>query len=311
MLAPFGRFVELKKADIVDNGSINLKKFAEGVTFTAIDFAFIISTRHKVLADIMTIVGEKYRAGQVAPLPWKSYPVSDIGSANAEFSRFEHIGKLVLTYGHDDVVPFMPVPVKPRFDPGAAYLLVGGPSGIGAFLSKWMIHQGAKTLVFLSRSVLTGETAGNAKQLRSMGATVLHVQGSVVNKQDVRRALTVSGLPVRGIVNSALVRRNMEFNKLTCAEAHETFAPKSAGSYNLHRLSRKMGFGLDFVVLLGSLTSISRGATHALYSVANCFMDEFCRFRQSQGLPCTTVSIGVIGDVGFMGRYQENMTYLI
>ncbi|KAK0613233.1 polyketide synthase [Immersiella caudata] len=311
LVAPFGRFVELKKADIVDNGSLPLKKFADGVTFTAVDLNYVSETRHKVLTDILAIVGDKYRSGQITSLPWKSFPVSNIGGAYGEFSRFEHTGKLVLTYGDDDVVSYLPVPSKPRFDPGAAYLVVGGLSGIGAFLSKWMVQQGAKTLVFLSRSALSGETAENATQLRSMGAAVLHVQGSVSDEGDVRRALTVSGLPVRGIVNSALVLRNMEFDKLTCAEAHETFAPKIGGNYNLHRVSRELGYGLDFFVLLASLTSICRAATQASYSAANCFMDEFCRFRHRQGLPCTTVSLGVIGDVGFMGRNQGNMQHLI
>ncbi|KAF5679435.1 polyketide synthase [Fusarium heterosporum] len=311
LLAPFGRFVELKKADIVDNGLLSLKKFAEGVTFTAVDLHFISATRHKILTDILATIGDKYRAGQIRPLAWKSYPASNIGGAYADFSRFEHVGKLVLSYGDEDLVPYLHMPSKPKFDPGAAYLVIGGLSGIGAFLSKWMVQQGAKTMVFMSRSALSGDTAENAEQLRSMGATVIHVQGDVANESDVRRALTVSGLPVRGIVNSALVLRNMEFDKLTCAEAHETFSPKIQGNYNLHHLSRKLGHGLDFFLLLGSLTSICRAATQASYSAANCFMDEFCRFRHHQGLPCTTVSLGVVGDVGFMGRNQGNMQHLI
>nr|ALQ32770.1 putative polyketide synthase [Fusarium aywerte] len=311
LVAPFGRFVELKKADIVDNGSLSLKKFAEGVTFTAIDLQFISATRHKILTDVLATIGDKYRSGQLRPLPWKSYPSSNIGGAYADFSRFEHVGKLVLSYGDEDLIPYLHMPPRPKFDPGAAYLVIGGLSGIGAFLSKWMVQQGAKTMVFMSRSALSGDTAENAEQIRSMGATVIHVQGSVADESDVHRALTVSGLPVRGIVNSALVLRNMEFDKLTCAEAHETFSPKIRGNYNLHRLSRKLGYGLDFFLLLGSLTSICRAATQASYSAANCFMDEFCRFRHRQGLPCTTVSLGVVGDVGFMGRNQGNMQHLI
>ncbi|KAF5966955.1 polyketide synthase [Fusarium coicis] len=311
LVAPFGRFVELKKADIVDNGSLSLQKFAQGVTFTAIDLHFISATRHKVLTDVLALIGDKYRAGEIRPLSWKSYPASNIGGAYADFSRFEHVGKLVLSFGDEDVVPYLHVPPKPRFDPGAAYLVIGGLSGIGAFLSKWMVQQGAKTMVFMSRSPLSGDTAENAEQLKEMGATVIHVQGSVANESDVYRALTISGQPIRGIINSALVLRNMEFDKLSCSEARETFSPKIQGNYNLHRLSRKLGYGLDFFILLASLTSICRAATQASYSAANCFMDEFCRFRHRQGLPCTTVSLGVVGDVGFMGRNQGNMQHLI
>lgn len=176
-----------------------------------------------------------------------------------------------------------------------------------------MVQQGVRYIMVLTRSALDDEGLQNVSGLRALGCTVTHIQGSVSDRADVRRALTVPGLPpVRGIVNSALVLRNKEFDRLSCAETHETFAPKIAGNKVLHAVSHdELRLELDFYVLLSSLTSISHVATQASYSAANCFMDEFARFRHKKGLACTSISLGVIGDVGFMGRNQQNMMHLI
>lgn len=313
LVAPFGRFVELKKVDIVDNGTLSLKKFNDGVSFIAVDMHHVCAKRPGTLAQLMRTVGNLYRAGTIATLPVTSFPVSRIGEAYGAFSRFEHTGKLVLSYDAGDAVPYLPLPARPQFRAAATYLIVGGVSGIGAYLARWMVQQGVRHLVVLTRSALNDEGLQNVAGLRALGCTVTHIRGSVSDRADVRRALTVPGLPpVRGIVNSALVLRNKEFDRLTCAEAHETFAPKIAGNKVLHEVSHaELGLALDFFVLLSSLTSICHAATQASYSAANCFMDEFARFRHRQGLACTSISLGVIGDVGFMGRNQQNMMHLI
>ena len=318
LVAPFGRFVELKKVDIMDNGSLNLKKFAEGVSFVGVDMHYVCANRpgpsgerYGTLRSLMETFGSLYRAGTLGPLPLTSLPISQISDAYAAFNRFEHIGKLVLKYEDDDKLPYLPLPKGPAFDPEAAYLIIGGVSGIGAYLSRWMVQQGVRNMVLMTRSALGDEGKQNMAQLESMGAAITHVQGSVDDVDSVRRALTASGLPVKGVVNSALVLRNMEFDKLTWSEMHETFAPKVAGTWVLHNVTQEMGLELDFFVMLSSLTSISHAATQASYSAANCFMDEFARFRHRRGLPCTSIGLGVIGDVGFMGRHQHNMMHLM
>ena len=311
LVVPFGRFVELKKVDIVDNGILSLKKFNEGVSFIAVDMHYVCEHKPSVLLSLMKIIGAMFRAGGIAPLPVTSFPISKIGDAYGEFSHFRHTSKLVLTYDDEDFIPYIPSPSKPKFYGDAAYLVVGGLSGIGSYLSKWMVQQGIRNIVFLARSGVKGEAQKTVERLRSMGATVTTIQGSVSDRRDVARALTVTGLEVRGIINSALVLRNKEFNKLTVDECHETFAPKVAGNMHLHEISQELGYALDFFVMLSSLTSICHAATQSSYSAANCYMDEFARYRRKRGLTCTSISLGVIGDVGFMSRHSHNMMHLL
>ena len=310
LVAPFGRFVELKKADIVDNGTLSLKKFNEGVSFLAVDMHYVCKNKPGVLASLMKTIGSLYRSGQIGPLPVKSFPISEIGHAYGDFSRFQHTGKLVLTYDDEDRIPYIPSPSKPKFYSDAAYLIVGGLRGIGSYLSKWMAQHGVKHIVFLARSPVEGEAQDTVDQLRLLGATVHTVQGSVCERADVERALTASNFPVRGIVNSALVLRNKEFGRLTVDEVHDTFTPKVEGNIYLHEVSLELGYDLDFFVMLSSLTSISHAATQSSYSAANCYMDEFARYRRKRGLAATSIDLGVIGDAGFMSRHQHNMMHL-
>jgi len=310
LVAPFGRFVELKKADIVDNGTLSLAKFNQGVSFLAVDMHYVCEKKPSIMTSLMNTVGALYRSRQIAPLPVHTFSISEIGHAYTQFSRFQHTGKLILTYGDEDELPYLPSPSKPEFHSDAAYLVVGGLRGIGAHLSKWMVLQGAQHIVFLARSSVEGEAQETVDQLRLMGATVDTVQGSVCLRADVQRALTTSKFPIRGIINSALVLRNKEFNRLTIDEVRDTFKPKIEGNIYLHEVSLELGCPLDFFVMLSSLTSISHAATQSSYSAANCYMDEFARYRRKLGLTATSIDLGVIGDAGFMSRHQHNMMHL-
>ncbi|PGH13223.1 hypothetical protein AJ79_03781 [Helicocarpus griseus UAMH5409] len=315
LVAPMGRFIELKKNDILDKGLINLKSFNEGATLIPVDMHYICHHQPSVLVRLMQSVGKMYHAGDIHPLPVQSYPVSKISQAYAEFSRFQHTGKLVLTYEPDCRIPYIREPKPVRFSPDAAYLIVGGLRGIGSYLGKWMVRQGARHLVFLARSAVDDEAPLDVKEtighLREMGATVYTVQGSVCKTEDVERAFNVSGLPVRGVVNSALVLRNMDFSRLTADDVHATFRPKIEGNVNLYEISQKLNTKLDFFVMISSLTSISHAATQASYSAANCFMDEYARHLRRRGVRAASIPLGVIGDAGFMSRNQHNMMHLI
>jgi NADPH:quinone reductase-like Zn-dependent oxidoreductase/NAD(P)-dependent dehydrogenase (short-subunit alcohol dehydrogenase family) len=311
LVAPFGRFVELKKNDILDKGIIGLKNFNEGATFIPVDMHYICDHRPDILERLMKAVGTMYRTGQIDPLPVQSYPISRISQAYQEFSRFQHTGKLVLSYDPEALVPYIHEPRKVKFLPDATYLIVGGLRGIGSYLSKWMVRQGAKHLVFLARSAIEGDAKETVDHLREMGAVVHTVQGSVCDRQDVQRAFTISGPPVRGVINSALVLRNKDFSRLTAEEVHDTFHPKIEGNIYLYETVKQLGLPLDFFVMLSSLTSLSHAATQASYSAANCFMDEYGRYLRKRGVPATSIALGVIGDAGFMSRNQHNMMHLM
>lgn len=68
--------------------------------------------------------------------------------------------------------------------------------------------------------------------------------------------------------------------------------------------------------MTSSIVATVGTATQAAYSAANAFQDEFARFRLSQNLPATSLSLGLILEVGsvskaigFQRLHQHNASY--
>ena len=99
-------------------------------------------------------------------------------------------------------------PKPTHFRSDACYLLVGGLGGLGRVISTWMVENGARTILFLSRSAKEGpETSPFFNELRAQGCEVLTFAGSVTNLSDVEAAVQQATRPVAGIMQMSAVMR--------------------------------------------------------------------------------------------------------
>lgn len=97
-------------------------------------------------------------------------------------------------------------PISFRSD--AFYLLVGGLGGLGRVVSSWMVENGARKILFLSRSAKEGpETTPFFDELRARGCEVLCFAGSVTNLSDVEAAVKQATKPVAGVMQMSAVMR--------------------------------------------------------------------------------------------------------
>lgn len=95
-----------------------------------------------------------------------------------------------------------------HFRADAAYLLVGGLGGLGRAVSMWMVENGARQLIFLSRSAAEGPaTTPFFDELRSQGCRVKTVAGSVSSREDVEKAVGVADGPIAGVMQMSMVLR--------------------------------------------------------------------------------------------------------
>lgn len=62
---------------------------------------------------------------------------------------------------------------------------------------------------------------------------------------------------------------------------------------------------MDFFVMESSVSGIIGNATQAAYAAGNTFLDSFASYRNSQGLPATTIDLGAISDVGYLATNSE------
>ena len=95
-----------------------------------------------------------------------------------------------------------------RFRSDGCYLLAGGLGGLGRVVSTWMVENGARSILFVSRSAKEGpETAPLFDGLRALGCEVLTFAGSVTSRSDVEAAVKQATRPITGVMQMSAVMR--------------------------------------------------------------------------------------------------------
>jgi len=97
ILRTFGRFIQVDKQDIFQGSGLVLTPFQNGLTFTAVDVSLLMKAPKRIqplFKEIMDHLGE----GHFAPVRTTAFPFEKLKDALTLMSRFQHTGKLVLTY---------------------------------------------------------------------------------------------------------------------------------------------------------------------------------------------------------------------
>ena len=163
-----GRFVEVGKADIHGGSKLSLEVFAAGVTYASVMLDKMVMSGEEDGA-----VGEYLQSGLEARMregavghPVNVFDVRDAGLAVGSMARGEHIGKNVLAMrGQVDVTvdagSWRKGEGEGEGEGEGWWLVVGGTSGFGAAIVEWLaVERGVRAVVVMSRSGLTGKTAG-------------------------------------------------------------------------------------------------------------------------------------------------------
>jgi hypothetical protein len=153
-----------------------------------------------------------YQRGKVKPIqPIKSFTPAEVPEALAYMQRGKHIGKILIKMTDDTTALSWSkkINVAPltTFKSEAAYLLVGGLGGIGRAVSNWMVENGARHLIYLSRSGRSQSNNAFIEELQAQGCQPVIINGSVSNIGDVERAIAASPKPISGVINLGMVQK--------------------------------------------------------------------------------------------------------
>ena len=244
----------------------------------------------------------------------------DLDAAEAAAAGAERIVDLVADPDEEDQVAFrdgrryVPRLIRAHAPDGSlairgdgAYLVTGGLGGLGLKVARWLVEQGVRHLVLLGRHGLppreTWATVPPGEELARRTAAVagLEALGARVDvvAADVadRVAMTAlfasfgSGRPaLRGIVHAAAHVGAGPLSEATPAALAAVLAPKAAGAWLLHELSRDLP--LDFYVLFSSTTALLGSSRLGPYAAANQFLDALAHHRRTEGRPALSVNWG-------------------
>ena len=310
-VAPFGRFVEIGKADITRNSRLDMKHFEQNISFASVDLSKVAAKRPQLMRRLLDDVYQLLLDGKIRPIETTVYPISRLEQAFRTLQGGRCTGKLVVVPEPGEVVrataPKTRTADHLRAD--ATYLLIGGTGGLGCSMAKWMVTSGARNIVLTSRkAAITPEVQDVLDHAKSAHAHI------VVKACDVTDPLAVNTLiqkelselpPIRGVVQGAMVLKDVLFENMMHEEWEAVVRPKVVGTWNLHHALADSP--LDFFVCLGSCTGTIGNRGQSAYAAANVFLDHYTQWRNAQNLPgsATCIDLFAVKGVGYLAREKD------
>ncbi|KAI1754183.1 hypothetical protein F4782DRAFT_493555 [Xylaria castorea] len=296
-IAPYGRFIELGKVDIIANSSLPMAQFAKNVAFAAVDLHHVASSNPKLHRSLVESAINLLAYGEVRPpAPLHLYPVSEAEKAFRYIQSGQNTGRTIITLNPKDIVQkFTTIRKEWRFNKDASYLIAGGLGGIGRAVVRWMASRGARSFVLPSRSGPSTKAAIDLiSELTAREIQVLVLRCDLSSTHQVSTLLEscVGIPPIKGCINAAMALQNSVFETMTHAQWTCTVQSKVQASWNLHRL---LPNDMDFFILLSSVAGIYGPIAQSNYTAGCAFQDSLARWRTAAGFP-TSVSL----DLGWM-----------
>lgn len=182
-----------------------------------------------------------------------------------------------------------------------AYIVVGGLTGLGWLIVKYLARRKAGTIITFSRRSLTSETEQRFLNIKYIhGVNILHRAVDITHLDDLTRTIQclqqdLAGVPIRGVFQGAGVLKDKTALNMTQEEFQIPLLPKILGTWNLHHVTKHME--LDIFLMHSSVASAFGNYSQTNYAAANAFQDSFAHYRRSIGLPGQTINWGAL-DVG-------------
>ena len=292
LLRPNGRFLEIGKAGIWTAEAIAALR--PDVAYSPIDLVEVTQHDPGLIQFMLQKIMVQVAAGSLQPLPHQVFAAQDAIAAFRTMQQAKHIGKIVLQLSPNptDARPF-------TIDPNGTYLITGGTGGIGLKLVQWLVEQGAKHLLLLSRRPPSTDAQSDLASLNNQGVQITHHLTDLTNPTDLLPHLSTS-LPLKGIFHLAGTLADATLENLTWQQFEQVLAAKVQGAWNLHQLTQD--HPLDCFVMFSSAASLLGAAGQANYAAANAFLDGLAHLRRQQGLPGLSLNWGAWSQVGMAER---------
>ena len=181
--------------------------------------------------------------------------------------------------------------------PEGTYVITGGIGALGLEVADFLVEQGARRLVLVSRRALPPRSQWNdsesplataiakVKYLESLGASVHVISadiGAASGAEQLSAAIDNLSLPpVLGVVHAAGVLEDQLVMETTADSFSRVLAPKVTGALNLHSLFPPQA--LDFFILFSSCGQLFGFPGQSSYASGNAFLDTLATHRRSQG----------------------------
>ncbi|RYP16394.1 hypothetical protein DL765_005174 [Monosporascus sp. GIB2] len=142
-MAPFGRFIEIGKTDIMADSPLPMSGFARNISFTAVDLHHLCQTNKTLLSGLLQEMMDLVISGRISyPTPLHVYTVANVEAAFRYMQGGRNTGRIVISVQDSEVVQ---VVNRRRWKcpENASYLVAGG---LGATALSALLENCAQTM---------------------------------------------------------------------------------------------------------------------------------------------------------------------
>ena len=299
--------IDLRTVHGLVNAAVNTKVIASLRHFLPLQVERYVTARSPHINVIAVNVDEvlsKSRLPQIVPsvITWmkkQKYKLMAKDISDMEPSRaaiFGLPGRVVNVEMSSDISECdIRVPENLIFRKTAVYVVIGGLTGLGWELMKYLAEKGAGFIISLSRREPSNEKQAQIKELSERyGCYISTAQTDITNivslEETFEDILSEIPYPIKGIFQGAGVLDDALFVSMSKEKLQKVLMPKVLGTWNLHLVSRNLS--LDYFFMHSSMTSVFGNAGQTNYGAANAFLDTLAHYRRNMGLSGQSINWG-------------------
>ncbi|KAJ5767058.1 uncharacterized protein N7511_004674 [Penicillium nucicola] len=315
-LAAFGTFVEIGKRDIMSNNNLPMAQFSKNCTFSAVDLAELTRTRPEICTSALSLILSLMTEQRLQPpSPVRVYGVGEIEKAFRAMQGGNHHGKMVIEMRENDQM-VLQARGHSSFDYSGTYVVAGGFGGLGQIIIRWLVSRGVRNILVLSRSGPKGNDAETMMaELHIQGVNLMAPPCDLCDKNSLCEVINECHSmmpPIKGCIQAATGWHDIAFEDMEFSGWQTAVNPKARGSWNLHEV---LPTGLDFFIMLSSVSGLIATKGQSNYAAGNTFQDALCHYRLGLGEKATSLDLGVMTFAGVVAknevllhRTEENST---
>jgi 3-oxoacyl-(acyl-carrier-protein) synthase/acyl carrier protein len=260
------------------------------VTYGAIALDVDIALDPMLMRSLLSLVAARSDAGAATSLPLHSFDMER--QAQRAFRMLQsglNTGKVVVR-----------ITTRGPAQATGSHLVTGGTGGLGMLTGRWVVQNGASSVILASRSGLLAargspawETASDMLEPRGAGVCV---ERTDVSDATQSRWLVTTYAPLEGVWHAAGVLWDAALARQDFATLHCAYAPKTHGAWLLHAATsvanlRVAVYFSSFAALLGSAAQVNSAA-------ANACLDALAASQRGCGNTSVSVQWGPWTELG-------------